>query len=56
MNRSAGEFGYRLLFFKSILYIQYIRGANLLQLQCTCCTVPATSGRPHGNPLVLACQ
>ena len=28
--------------------------SNLLQLQCTCCTVPTTSGRPHGSPLV--CQ
>ena len=28
----------------------------LLQLQCTCCTVPTTSGRPHGSPLVWACQ
>ena len=30
--------------------------SNLLQLQCTCCTVPTTSGRPHGSPLVWACQ
>ena len=30
--------------------------SNLLQLQCTCCTVPTTSGRPHGSPLVQACQ
>ena len=29
---------------------------NLLRLQCTCCTVPTTSGRPHGSPLVWACQ
>ena len=29
---------------------------NLLQLQCTCCTVPTTSGRPHGSPLVWVCQ
>ena len=28
----------------------------LLQLQCTSCTVPTTSGRPHGSPLVWACQ
>ena len=27
-----------------------------LRLQCTCCTVPTTSGRPHGSPLVWACQ
>ena len=30
--------------------------SNLLQLQCTCCTVPTISGRPHGSPLVWACQ
>ena len=29
---------------------------NLLRLQCTCCTVQTTSGRPHGSPLVWACQ
>ena len=29
---------------------------NLLQLQCTCCTVPTTNGRPHGSPLLWACQ
>ena len=30
--------------------------SNLLRLQCTCCTVPTTSRRPHGSPIVLACQ
>ena len=30
--------------------------SNLLRLQCTCCTVPTTSGRSHGSPLVWACQ
>ena len=30
--------------------------SNLLQLQCTCCIVPTTSRRPHGSPLVWACQ
>ena len=30
--------------------------SNLLWLQCTCCTVTITSGRPHGTPLVWACQ
>ena len=30
--------------------------SNLLRLQCTCCTVPKTSGRPHRSPLVWACQ
>ena len=27
-----------------------------LRLQCTCCTVPTTSGTPHGSPLMWACQ
>ena len=30
--------------------------SNLLLLQCTCCTVPTTSGRPRESPLVWACQ
>ena len=30
--------------------------SNLLQLQCMCCTIPTTSGKPHGSPLVWACQ
>ena len=30
--------------------------SNLLRLQCTCCTVPTPSGRPHGSQLVWACQ
>ena len=25
-------------------------------MQCTCCTVPTTSARPHGSPVVWACQ
>ena len=29
---------------------------NLLRLQCTYCTVPTTSGRPHGSPHVWACH
>ena len=29
---------------------------NLPRLQCSCCTVPTTSGRPLGSPLVWACQ
>ena len=29
---------------------------NPLWLQCICCTVPTTSGRPHGSPFVWACQ
>ena len=27
--------------------------SNLFRLQCTCCTVPTTSGRTLGSPLVL---
>ena len=30
--------------------------SNLLLLQCTCCSVQTTSGRPRGNPLMWACQ
>ena len=30
--------------------------SNLLRRQCTSCTVPTTFSRPHGSPLVLACQ
>ena len=30
--------------------------SNLLRLQCTCCTVTTTYGRPHGNPLVWVYQ
>ena len=30
--------------------------SNLLWLQCICCTVPTTSRRPHGSPLVWVCQ
>ena len=30
--------------------------SNLLRLKCNCCTIPITSGRPHGSPLVWACQ
>ena len=30
--------------------------SNLFRLQCTCCTVPITSGSPHRSPLVWACQ
>ena len=30
--------------------------SNLLRLQCTCSTVPTTSGRPHGSRLVWASQ
>ena len=30
--------------------------SNLFPLKCTCFTVPKTSGRPHGSPLVWECQ
>ena len=30
--------------------------SNLLRLQCTCSTVPTTSGTPHRSPLVWLCQ
>ena len=30
--------------------------SNLLQVQCPSCTVPKTSGRPHGSSLVWSCQ
>ena len=30
--------------------------SNLLRLQCTCCTVPKSSGRPNESPLLWACQ
>ena len=30
--------------------------SNLLRLQCTCFTVPTSSARPHGSPLVWECQ
>ena len=30
--------------------------SNLLRLQCNSCTVPTTSGKPHGSPFMLACQ
>ena len=29
--------------------------SNLLRLQCICCTVPTTYGRPNGSPLMWAC-
>ena len=32
-----------------------LRRSNLPRLQCTCCTVPTTSGIPHVSPLVWVC-
>ena len=37
-------------------HIKLFLWSNLFWLQCTCCTVPTTSERPHGSPLVWACQ
>ena len=39
-------------FFRMGTFIDSPLRSNLLRLQCTCCTVPTTSGRPHGSPLV----
>ena len=39
-----------------LLIVHTRNSSNLLRLQCTCCTVPTTSARPHGSPLVWACQ
>ena len=37
-------------------WVSSLLQSNLLQLQCTCCTFPKTSERPHANPLVWPCQ
>ena len=52
---------FQTFFVWALLLIVYIWNSsplrsNLLQLQCTCSTVPTTSGRPYGSPLVWACQ
>ena len=51
----------RLFFVRALLLIVHTWNSsplrsNLLRLHCTCCTVPTTSERPHGSPLVWACQ
>ena len=51
----------RLFFVLALLLIVHtwnssLLRSNLLMQQSTCCTVPTTSGRPHGSPLVWACQ
>ena len=48
-------------FVRALLLVVHTRNSsplrsNPLRLQCTCCTVPKTSGTPHGSPLVWACQ
>ena len=49
--------GLQTFFVWALLLIVHTRiSSPLLRLQCTCCTVPTTSGRPHGSPLVWACQ
>ena len=35
-------------FFRMVTFID----STHMKLQCTYCTVPTTSGRPHGSPLV----
>ena len=55
LNKFSGFFIWALLLIVHIWNSCPLR-YNLLQLQCTCCTVPTTSGRTHGSPLVSACQ
>ena len=48
---------YQTFFVCALLLITHRRNSSphrsiLLRLQCTCCTVPTTSGRSHGSPLV----
>ena len=42
----------------ALLLIVHTWNSSLLRLQCTCTviTTSGTSGRPHGSPLVWACQ
>ena len=52
---------FQTFFLWALLLIVHARNSsllrsNLLRLQCTCCTVTKTSGRPHGSPLVWAGQ
>ena len=53
-------FSFSYFFIWALLLIVHILNSsplqsNLLQLQCTC-TIPTTSGRPHGSPLVWPSQ
>ena len=54
-------FGFQTFFVSALLLIVHTWNSsplrsNLLRLQCICCTVPTTSGRPHGSLLVETCQ
>ena len=40
----------------ALLLIVHTWNSSPIRLQCTCCTVPTTSWRPHGIPPVWACQ
>ena len=53
--------GFQALFVCALLLIVHIWNSSplpsyLLRMQCTYCTVPTTSRRPYGSPLVWACQ
>ena len=55
------KISFQTFFVWALLLIEYTWNSsslrsNLLQLHWTCCTVPTTSARPHGSPLVWACQ
>ena len=51
---------FQTFFVRALLFIVHTWNSrplrsNLLRLQCTCCTLPASGrphGRPHGSPLV----
>ncbi len=60
-NKVCGSLSFQNFFVWALLLIVHTWNSspirsNLLRLQCTCCTVPTTSGRSHGSPLVWACQ
>ena len=55
LNKFPDFFEWALLFIVHIWNSSPLR-CNLLRLQCICYTIPTTSGRPHGSPLVWACQ
>ena len=55
------EISFQTFFVWALLLIDHTQNSsplrsNLLRLKCTCCTDPTNSGRPHGSPLVWACQ
>ena len=47
---------FQTFFVWALLLIEHTWNSSPIQLQCTCYTVPTTSGGPHGSPLVWACQ